>query len=76
VLLFSIYETKAAQTTNTYTTANELSMDTLVGADTIYYLKYYPEEIQQLLALAQQCPLSGSKKLIAAMMIANEIFVE
>jgi hypothetical protein len=41
-------------------------MDTLIGADTIYYIQYKPDEIATLITIAQQCPLSGGKAVYEA----------
>ena len=40
--------------------------DTLIGADTIYYVQYKPAEITSLIAIATQCPLSGGQAVYQA----------
>jgi hypothetical protein len=43
-----------------------LLTDTLIGADTIYYIQYKPDEIAALIAIAQQCALSGGQAVYQA----------
>ena len=57
VALFQTNEVKA----NNYQSSNfSLLTDTLIGADTIYYIQYKPDEIAALIAIAQQCSSSSS----------------
>ena len=63
VALFQTNEVKA----NNYQSSNfSLLTDTLIGADTIYYIQYKPDEITSLIAIAQQCPLSGGQAVYQA----------
>ncbi len=66
LLLSALYQPNFAKAELRQNFNLALLTDTLIGADTIYYIQYKPDEIAALISLAQQCPLSGGQAVYQA----------
>ena len=65
-LIIALFQINNAKASNYQNSNFSLLTDTLIGADTIYYVQYKPAEITSLIAIATQCPLSGGQAVYQA----------